>query len=60
MFKRTSSDRLSLLNRAKLQNHAAGLMNHQQLIQANGIVRLWHEAGLPIKEAPQTPPSQVN
>lgn len=46
------------LNEA-LQQHEAGLVNHAEVLKSNSqsIVRLWQEAGLPIKEMPDTPPS---
>jgi hypothetical protein len=47
----------------KLQNHAAGLLNHQDVLKATSeaILRLWREAGLTVKEVPQArSSSQVN
>ena len=38
------------------------LQDHAQTIRNLGaaVVRLWHEANLPIEEAPQPPPGPVN
>ena len=38
-----------------LQDHAEKIRN-----TGSAVVRLWHEAGLPIEEAPQPPPGPVN
>ncbi len=38
------------------------LLNHAKTLNNLGsaVVRLWHEAKLPVNEAPETPPETVN